>query len=55
MLKMDYAKIFISSVLVIVFYFLFGHKSIAKLMKDEMALSHTENKPKTIKAPGCKR
>ena len=51
---MDYAKIFISSFLVIVFYILFGRESIEKLMQDEMALSHTETEPKIIKAPGCR-
>ena len=50
---MDYEKIFISSVLLIIFYFLFGHESIGKLMQDEMAISHTEHEPKIIKAPGC--
>ena len=50
---MDYAKIFISFVLVMLFYYLFGHESIEKLMQDEMAISHSDNEPKLIKAPGC--
>ena len=49
---MDYAKIFISFVLVMVFYLLFGHESIEKLMQDEMAISYSEREPKIIKAPG---
>ena len=49
---MDYAKIFVSFVLVMVFYLLFGHESIEKLMQDEMAISHSDNEPKIIKAPG---
>ena len=55
MLKMDYTKIFVSSLLVILFYYLFGRESIEKLMQHELALIHTENEPKIIKAPGCKR
>ena len=54
MIKMDYAKIFISSVLVIVFFILFGRESIDKLMQGEKAISHTENEPKIIESPGCK-
>ena len=54
MLKMDYAKIFVSSVLVIVFYILFGCKSIEKLMQGEKTISHTDKEPKIIKAPGLR-
>ena len=50
---MDYAKILISFVIVMVFYYLFGHESIEKLMQDEMAISHSDNEPKLKKAPGC--
>ena len=51
-MKMDYAKILISSVLVIVYIILFGRESIEKLMQREKSISHTENEPKIIKAPG---
>ena len=54
MIKMDYAKILISSVLVIVYIILFGRESIEKLMQREKSISHTENEPKIIKSPGCK-
>ena len=52
MLKMDYAKILISTVLVIVYIIMFGRESIEKLMQREKSISHTENEPKIIKAPG---
>ena len=51
---MDYAKIIISSLLMILFYFLFGRESVAKLMQDELALSHSETEPKVIESPGCR-
>ena len=54
MIKMDYAKILISSVLVIVYIILFGRESIEKLMQGEKAISHTDNEPKIIKSPGYK-
>ena len=49
---MDLGKLFISMVLVVLFYLLFGHESISKLKKRGMTISHTESQPKNIKSPG---
>ena len=50
--QMDLGKLFISMVLVVLFYLLFGHESISKLKKRGMTISHTESQPKNIKSPG---
>ena len=49
---MDYAKIIISLILVIIFYFLFGQESIAKLKKGGISISRREEQPQNIKEPG---
>ena len=49
---MDFGKIFISLVLLILFYLLFGHESISKLRKNGMTISHSEIEPQNIKSPG---
>ena len=48
---MDY-RIFISSILVIVYFILFGIESIKRLLKKEMTIAHSEEEPQEIKAPG---
>ena len=48
---MDY-RIFISSILVIVYFFLFGSESIERLLKKEMTIAHSEMDPLELKAPG---
>ena len=53
--KMDFGKLFLSSVLVIVYYLLFGHESIDKLLQEEMTISHSDEEPQKIKAPGNAR
>ena len=49
---MDYAKIIISLILVLIFYFLFGRQSIAKLRKGGISISRREEEPQNIKEPG---
>ena len=49
---MDYAKIIISLILVIIFYLLFGRESIAKLKKGGISISRREEQPQNIKEPG---
>ena len=49
---MDLGKLFISIILVVLFYLLFGHESISKLREKGMTISHSENKPQNIKSPG---
>ena len=49
---MDIGKIFISFVLVVLFYLLFGHESFSKLKKRGMTISHSESEPQNIKSPG---
>ena len=49
---MDFGKILISSILVIVYFYLFGYESIETLLKKEMTISHSEVEPQKIKAPG---
>ena len=49
---MDYIKIFISIILVLVFYILFGQKSIEKLRKGGISISKNEEEPPNIKEPG---
>ena len=49
---MDFGKIFISSILVIVYFFLFGRKSIERLLEREMTIAHSDKEPQKIKAPG---
>ena len=51
---MDY-RIFISSILVIVYFFLFGSESIERLLKKEMTIAHSEMEPLKLKAPGIKK
>ena len=51
---MDFIKLFLSSVLVVVYFVLFGYESIKRLMQEEMTISHSDKEPKKIKAPGCK-
>ena len=49
---MDFGKLLISIVLVVLFYLLFGHESISKLRKNGMTISHSEIEPQNIKSPG---
>ena len=49
---MDYVKLILSSILVFVYYLLFGQESIAKLKKGGISISRNEEEPKYIKAPG---
>ena len=49
---MDFGKILISSILVIVYFYLFGYESIERLLKKEMTIAHSEEEPQEIKAPG---
>ncbi len=49
---MDYAKIIISLILVIIFYLLFGRESIAKLKKGDISITRREEEPQNIKEPG---
>ena len=49
---MDYIKIVISVLLVVVFYILFGEESIAKLRKGGISVSRNEEEPHIIKEPG---
>ena len=49
---MELGKLFLSSVLVIVYYFLFGRESIDKLLQEEMTISHSDEEPNKIEAPG---
>ena len=49
---MDFGKIFISSTLVIFYFFLFGRRSIERLLKKEMTIAHSDEEPQEIKAPG---
>ena len=49
---MDFFKIFISCLLVIVFYFMFGKESITKLKQKGRTVSHYEADDKNIKSPG---
>ena len=48
---MEY-RIFMSSILVIVYFFLFGIESIERLLKKEMTIAHSEIEPLELKAPG---
>ena len=50
--SMDYIKIAISIILVVVFYILFGQESIAKLKKGGISISRNEEEPQRIKEPG---
>ena len=49
---MDYVKIIISLILVVIFYLLFGRESIAKLKKGGISISRREEQPQNIKEPG---
>ena len=49
---MDYAKIIISLILVLMFYLLFGRESIAKLKKGDISITRREEEPQNIKEPG---
>ena len=49
---MDYIKMLISFILVVVFYILFGQESIAKLKKGGISISRNEEEPPRIKEPG---
>ena len=49
---MDYVKVIISLILVLVFYFLFGQESLARLKKGGISISRHEEEPKHIKEPG---
>ena len=49
---MDIVKIFISFVLVIVFYLMFGHESVKKLNHKGMTISHFEDDNPNLKSPG---
>ena len=49
---MDIVKIFISFVLVIVFYLMFGHESVKKLNHKGMTILHFEDDNPNLKSPG---
>ena len=49
---MDFGKLIISSILVVVYFFLFGLDSIQTLLQEEMTISHSDEEPQNIKAPG---
>ena len=49
---MDYIKILISILLLLVFYILFGQQSIEKLRKGGISISRTEEEPQNFKEPG---
>ena len=51
-MDMDYIKIVISVLLVVVFYILFGEESIAKLRKGGISVSRNEEEPQIMKEPG---
>ena len=49
---MDFGKIIVSFVLVIIFFLLFGHESMKKLTHKGMTISHFEDDNQNIKSPG---
>ena len=49
---MDFGKIIVSFVLVIIFFLLFGHESMKKLNHKGMTISHFEDDNQNIKSPG---
>ena len=49
---MDYMKIFLSILLVLAFYIMFGQESIEKLKKGGISISRTEEEPQNFKEPG---
>ena len=50
--KMDFGNLIISCILVVVYFLLFGLESIQTLLQEEMSISHSEEEPQNIKAPG---
>ena len=51
---MDYMKIFLSILLVLAFYILFGQESIEKLSAGGISISRTEKEVQNFKEPGKK-
>ena len=49
---MDYIKILISILLLLVFYILFGQQSIEKLRKGGISISRNEEERQNFKQPG---
>ena len=49
---MDYGKILISCLLIIIFLILFGYESVTKLRQGGISISRYEKEPSTIKPPG---
>ena len=49
---MDYYRMVVSLILVVVFFYLFGYWSIMRLMDDGLVLSQSEIEPVDIKPPG---
>ena len=49
---MDFGKIFLSFMLLIIYFLLFGRESIERLLEREMTIAHSDSEPKKIKAPG---
>ena len=49
---MDYMKIFLSILLVLAFYILFGQESIEKLSAGGISISRTEKEAQNFKEPG---
>ena len=49
---MDHMKIFLSILLLIAFYILFGQESIEKLRKGGISISRTEEETQKFKEPG---
>ena len=50
--KMDYFRIVMSLILLAVFFYLFGYRSIVRLMDNGIILSQSEIEPVNIKPPG---
>ena len=49
---MDYFRIVVSLILLAVFFYLFGYRSIVRLMDNGIILSQSEIEPVNIKPPG---
>ena len=52
---MGFGKIFISLILVLVYFFLFGCESIERLLQREMTIAHSDEEPQKIRAPGMEK
>ena len=52
---MGFGKIFISLILVLVYFFLFGRESVERLLQREMTIAHSDEEPRKIRAPGMEK